>query len=346
MTVAMTMNKPIKIIFILLIMTGLGAASWYYNKASTQDETQLTLYGNIDIRQIELNFHDPEHIAAMYVKEGDAVKKGQLLAVQDLARFQFAIDSAEARVEAQQQAVSRLVAGSRPEDIRITEAEVKAAEASVIFAKKELNRVKNLVKKKLISKEAVDRARSEYVTAREKMHALKEQQDLAVIGPRKEDIAEAKALLKGNESALNLAKKVWQDGHIYAPENGIIQDRILEPGDMADSHTAVYTLALVDPVWARVYVSESQLGQLKQGASAVITTDSYPDKRYAGWVGFISATAEFTPKTVETPELRTHLVYQVRIFACNPQNELRLGMPVTVHIDLNSSAQMKTSCAK
>lgn len=126
-------------------------------------------------------------------------------------------------------------------------------------------------------------------------------------------------MLKANESSLKLAKKAWKDGHLYAPTEGIIQDRILEPGDMADSHIPVYTLALVEPVWARVYVPENQLGKLKYGMPVQISTDSYANKSYQGWVGFISPTAEFTPKTVETPELRTHLVYQVRVFACNPQ---------------------------
>ena len=340
------MKKPLKIILILLVITGIAFAGWYFIPSSETDETRLTLFGNIDIRQVKLNFHDPEHIAEMHVKEGDRVKKGQLLAIQDLERFQYAVESVEAKTEAQRHVVSRLVTGSRPEDIRKARADVKSAEAAAVYAKKELNRIQSLVKKKVASKESVDRARSEYVAAKEKMNALREQQELEVIGPRKEDIAEAKALLKANESALKLAKKAWEEGHLYAPSDGIIQDRILEPGDMADSHTPIYTLALIDPVWARVYVPEDQLGKLKQGVSAQITTDSFPDKSYSGWIGFISPTAEFTPKTVETPELRTHLVYQVRIFACNPQNELRLGMPVTVNIDLtsNSDTHAKPAC--
>ncbi len=341
------MKKPRKIILILIAIAVLVLVGWYLNPGSKTDENQLALFGNIDIRQISLSFHDPEHIAEMKVKEGDQVEKGQLLAIQDLDRFQYAIESAEAKTEAQRQVVTRLVTGSRPEDIRKAKADVKSVEAAVTFAKKELERMQNLVKKRLTSKESVDRARSEYVAAREKMYALKEQQELVVIGPRQEDIAEAKALLKANESDLKLAKKVWRDGHLYAPEKGIIQDRILEPGDMADSRTPVYTLALIDPVWARVYVPEKQLGKLKYGLSAQISTDSYPGKIYNGWVGFISPTAEFTPKTVETRELRTNLVYQVRVFACNPQNELRLGMPVTVNIPLplNSDNTIKQPCA-
>jgi HlyD family secretion protein len=139
-----------------------------------------------------------------------------------------------------------------------------------------------------------------------------------------------------------LAKKVWQDGHLYAPSDGIIQDRILEPGDMANSQSPIYTLALVNPVWARVYVSEQDLGKIHQGMRAQIYSDSYPDKSYSGWVGYISPTAEFTPKAVETVELRTSLVYQVRVFACNAQNELRLGMPITVSIDLTATEDIKT----
>jgi len=330
------MKKPLKIILILVVIS-LALIIRYFTSSSNTDKSALKLYGNIDIRQVSLSFHDPEHIVKMTVKEGDSVNKGQLLAVQDLLRFQYAIDSAEAKTEAQRQVVSRLVTGSRPEDIRKAQNDVQAAEADVIYDRKEYDRMKKLVKRRLTSVESVDHARSKLDADRQKLQALKELYDLAVIGPRKEDINEAKALLKANESALKLTQKVWQDAHLYAPSKGIIEDRILEPGDMADNHSPVYTLALIDPVWARVYVPENQLGQLKYGLAAQISTDSYPGKVYDGWVGFISPTAEFTPKTVETPELRTSLVYQVRVYACNPQNELRLGMPVTVQIPLTSN---------
>ncbi|SHE19530.1 efflux RND transporter periplasmic adaptor subunit [methanotrophic endosymbiont of Bathymodiolus puteoserpentis (Logatchev)] len=336
------MRKPFKVILTLCVLIAAISVIWYIKSYSETDQSRLTLFGNIDIRQVQLTFHDPEHIAQMYVKEGDQVTKGQLLAIQDLARFQYTLDSAQAKMDAQQQVVNRLLNGTRPEDIRRAKADVKSAQAEVAYTKKELQRLQSLVKKKLTSKESVDRARSEYIAAREKMHALQEQLDLAVIGPRKEDIAAAQAILKANESSLKLAKKVWQDGHLYAPSDGIIQDRILEPGDMANSQSPIYTLALVNPVWARVYVSEQDLGKIHQGMRAQIYSDSYPDKSYSGWVGYISPTAEFTPKAVETVELRTSLVYQVRVFACNAQNELRLGMPITVSIDLTATEDIKT----
>jgi HlyD family secretion protein len=137
-----------------------------------------------------------------------------------------------------------------------------------------------------------------------------------------------------DEAALRLAERELADTKLYAPARGVIQDRILEPGDMAFPQTPVYTLALTDPIWVRAYVSEPDMGKIAPGMSATVHTDSFPDKQYPGWVGFISPTAEFTPKQVETTELRSKLVYQVRVYVCNPQNELRLGMPVTVTVPL------------
>jgi len=142
-------------------------------------------------------------------------------------------------------------------------------------------------------------------------------------------------MLKADEAQLALALEVLKDTELYAPADGIIRNRILEPGDMASPLTPVFTLALNNPVWVRAYAPETALGKLAPGIAADVSTDSYPGKTYPGWIGFISPTAEFTPKNVETPELRTRLVYQVRIYVCNPQDELRLGMPATVSIPLD-----------
>ncbi|MGR9116048.1 MAG: efflux RND transporter periplasmic adaptor subunit [Gammaproteobacteria bacterium] len=327
-----------KIVGVLLPIIAGVLAVWFYHRTDHHNQDSLILYGNIDIRQVDLSFQDPEHIDRVLVQEGARVAQGQLLAIQDLERFQFAADSAEARVEAQQQVLKRLLNGSRAEEIAKARADVKAAEAEVVFAKKVLARTRTLALKKLASMEDADRARSELDSAKEKLKALNELLALAVIGPRPEDIEEARAKLKAEQSALMLARTIWEDAHLYAPHDGIIQDRMLEAGDMASAETPVFSLALTDPVWARVYVQESDLGKLRHGMVAHISSDSFPGQQYQGWVGYISPTSEFTPKAVETTELRTSLVYQVRVYACNPQEHLRLGMPVTVTIDLAHSA--------
>jgi HlyD family secretion protein len=162
---------------------------------------------------------------------------------------------------------------------------------------------------------------------------------LALAGPRKEDIAAAGSKLKALKAELALAGQKLADASLIAPSDGIIQNRILETGDMASPQKAVFTLALIDPVWIRAYVPETNLGKLFPGMAVQVVTDSFPDKTYPAWIGYISPVAEFTPKTVETSELRTRLVYQVRAYVCNPRNELRLGMPATVIIPLNQPRQ-------
>jgi len=189
------------------------------------------------------------------------------------------------------------------------QADVAATEAEARVAQLSYKRLKSLAARKLVSSEEADEA---------------EGKNRAAIA----HVAAARAALVEKEQVL-------KDADLYAPVSGIIRERIVEVGDFVTPQTPVLTLALMNPVWVRTYLPESYLGRVKPGASARISTDSFPGKVYEGWVGSISPTAEFTPKNVETPELRTRLVYQVRVFACNPEHELRLGMPATVSLELD-----------
>lgn len=331
--------------FATLAAAGIAAAGFHW-RHSESPPTQLKLYGNIDIRQVELSFHDSEHVAQIQVQEGERVKRGQLLAVQTLERFQYAWDAAQARVEVQRHVVDKALNGSRPQEIGKAGNDVKGAEAALVLAKKELERMRNLAERKLTSVESVDQAKAAYDGARETLQALKEQYQLTAIGPRREDIQAAQAQLRVDEAELLLAKKSWEDAHLYAPADAVVQNRILEPGDMANAQTPVLTLALTEPLWARAYAAETDLGKLRHGLPARIVSDSFPDRHYAGWVGYISPTAEFTPKSVETSELRTSLVYQLRVYVCNAQDQLRLGMPVSVEIDVDAPPAGQPGCAE
>jgi len=162
-------------------------------------------------------------------------------------------------------------------------------------------------------------------------------QRLCGICPVSHHLAAAKASLLAYEADLALAQRELADAQLCAPTNGVIRNRILEPGDMASPIKPVLTLAITDPLWVRAYLSEADLGKVWPGMAATVSTDSFPHRRYEGWVGYISPTAEFTPKTVQTPDVRTSLVYQVRVYVHNPRNELRLGMPATVRIDLRQA---------
>ncbi len=279
------MKKKILLFLAAAIVLGASGAA-YFDSHRTANVGTLTLYGNVDIRQVQLAFNGSERITKMLVKEGDPVKKGQLLATLDTETLR--------------------------QKVRKAEADMEAARYASVNAANTYRRTRMLVDKHFVAQQQVDDARTASDAALAGFHSA--------------------------QAGLELARRALIDASLYSPDNGVIQERILEPGDMATPQLPVYTLAMTDPLWVRVYVKEGDLGKIRPGMHAEVATDSYPNKRYNAWLGYISPTAEFTPKSVETTEVRSSLVYQVRIFVCNPQNELRLGMPATVTIALGQSA--------
>jgi HlyD family secretion protein len=331
----MKKKKVAGFIILVLIVCGVGVA--VYLSVHHKAMETLRLYGNVDIRQVELAFHATGRISRLLLQEGDLVKSGQLVAELDPVRYEASVGQAAGELATQRQILARLLAGSRPEEIEQARARVRAAEAALKDAQATYQRTEALVRDQYMPQQKLDNDEKALKSAAANLDEARQGLALAIEGPRKEDIAAARATVKADEAALSLAERQLQDTKLYAPSPGVIQNRILEPGDMAFPETPVYTLALTNPVWVRAYVSEPDLGKIGLGMSAKVTTDSYPGKVYEGWVGFISPTAEFTPKSVETTEERTKLVYQVRIYVCNPQNELRLGMPATVVIPLTQT---------
>jgi len=312
-----------------------AAVFWYHHRDENRSEAaEIVLYGNVDIRQIQMSFHATGRIRKLAVQEGDYVKSGDLVAEIDPVRYEASTAQAAAELAVRKQTLGRLLAGSRPEEIQQARAQVEAAEAKWKDAKLVFERDKRLFQDRTIAQQKLDNSEAAYNAAQAELDAARQTLALAVKGPREEDIAAANAQVQAGEATLKLAKRELADTRLYAPAAGVIQDRILEPGDMAFPETPVFTLALIHPVWVRAYVPEPELGKILPGMQAHIATDSFPHKRYRGWIGFISPTAEFTPKEVQTTELRTQLVYRIRVYACNPEGELRLGMPVTVTIPL------------
>ena len=330
-------KKKVIVAIVPLVLAIIIAVFWWQGDHEERNDTTLRLYGNVDIREAQLAFNASEHIAEIRVQEGDRVTQGQLLARLRTELLETQLTETQAILLAQQQVVAKLEAGSRPEEIRKGQAELEAARAKAKSTGDSYQRMARLLENKLVSPEDVENAHSLADVARAQMEAAKQALALLKAGPRQEDIAVAGAQLAAREAGLALAQQQLDNANLYAPADGVIRNRILEPGDMAFPQTPVLTLAFIDPVWVRAYLPEPALGQVALGAKALIYTDSYPDKAYEGWVGYISPSAEFTPKNVQTPELRTRLVYSVRIYACNPQGELRLGMPVTVTIALGQT---------
>ncbi|GES41864.1 HlyD family secretion protein [Rhizobium sp. ERR 922] len=316
------------IVILLLLIAAAGGAWWYFHRDNGSNE--LVLYGNIDFRQLTLAFNGSERVAEVLVEEGAQVKKGQVVARLDTSRLQPQVAQAEAQAASQRANLERLKNGNRPEEIAQSRANLESAKAEAVNARAQFERQNALAPKAAVSQQALDEARSAAAVADAKVVANQKALDLLVVGSRVEDIQEAEAQLHASEANVALLHQQLADAELKAPVDAIVQSRLIEPGEMASPTRAAFSLATISPKWVRAYVSETQLGMLRPGMKANVSVDSLPGRAIPGWIGFISSVAEFTPKSVQTEELRTSLVYEVRVFVDDPDNALRLGMPATV----------------
>jgi len=315
---------------VLLIV---GIAWWTASEREREEPGVLTLYGNIDVRQVNLGFRVGGRIASLSVDEGDRVKTGNPLAALDDATFVAALKGAEAQQAKAKAQLEKMENGTRPEQIEQAAAAVRMFQAAERNAIAEHKRNTELIATDAVAKKDFDTtlAKQEETRAQVELASakLKELKD----GPRKEDIAAGRADLKAAEAEVLARNTDLADAVLRAPSDGIIQTRVQELGAVVAPGAVVFTLTLDRPVWVRAYVSEPDLGKIRPGMRVTVRNDSEA-KKYEGRVGFISPAAEFTPKSVETATLRTDLVYRLRIVIDNPGETLRQGMPVTVTIRL------------
>jgi HlyD family secretion protein len=330
----MPMKKSHIIIFaIVLIAAGLTAAFWYWHRDKPPED--ILLYGNVDVRQVSLAFNANERVAEMRVNEGDRVKQGQVLAVLVTTTLKLRIAQAQAQVRVEEQALQRLKTGSRPQEIAKARAGVAAAQAEATEAHQQNRRLLSIGRStdgRAVSQQDLDAAGSAQATKDAQLDSAAKTLELAVVGPRREDIDEAKAQLDAAKAALDVLEQQLSDAELRAPIDAVVRSRLLEPGDMTSPQLPAYALSIVNPVWIRAYIAETDLGRVKPGESAHVVNDSQPDKPLNGCIGYISSVAEFTPKTVQTSDLRTSLVYEIRINVDDPENRLRQGMPATVRL--------------
>jgi HlyD family secretion protein len=269
------------------------------------------------------------------------------------------IAAAKAAMHKAEFALADLEAGSRPQEIKFAEASLSAADAQKAQTQADYIRAQQLIKQKMISNEQYDSAKAvsdvavqRYREAVEHLALVKEgsrkqqidearaaynqskaQYDLVMAGPRKETIDQARARVKQAEAALQLAQTRLSYATLAAPMSGVVMSKNIEPGEYVAPGTPVVTVGDLVNVWLRAYIPETELGRVKVGQKAKVTTDTYPGKAYEGRVSFIAQEAEFTPKNVQTEKERVKLVYRIKIDITNPEMELKPGMPADAVIE-------------
>lgn len=305
------------------VLAGLGW--WIFAPGAAQNQ----LYGNIEIRQVDLAFNAEGRVSAMDVQEGDKVKAGELLAALDDGTYANALALAQAKRDAAQAQLALLLAGSRYEDIDHARAALESARADLAHAKVSFTRQQGLAGRGATPQQTLDDARMALDSAQGSVDGAQAQLTELLNGPRKQDIDAARAQDQGAQAQVALAQTEEDHTKLYAPVDGIIMTRVIEPGTVVLPESVVYSMANTAETWVRAFAPEPMLPRVAPGTKVSISEDGGA-KIYHGVVGYVSPVAEFTPKTVETPDLRTQLVYRLRVRVTDADASLRQGMPVTV----------------
>lgn len=328
------MKRMIPILILLLIAILVWFFVYPHFKAKQGVANEVVLSGNIEAHESLVGFRVQGRIVDLPVEEGQQVEQGELLARLDDADYRQKVRIDEANVGVRQSDLELKLAGPREQETKALQQAMLDAQADLTQKETDNERAQNLFAKDEISAQDRDHAATALKRAYATYQAAQQRYNEALEGTRKEDIAIARASLKAANANLGLARVNLGYTTLRAPSAGVISVRQAELGEVMLPGSPVVTIADLDHVWLRAYIAETDLGRIRWGQDAYITTDTYPGRRYHGHISFISSSAEFTPKSVQTYKERVTLVYRIKIDVDNPNHELKPGMPADAHIIL------------
>jgi HlyD family secretion protein len=328
------MKRLIPVVILLAAAVAVGV--YFYPRLRTKPAPahQLTLSGNIEAHESLVGFKVPGRIVELPIEEGQQVEQGALLARLDDADLQQRVRIDQAAVGVRESNLALALAGTRHQEVRAAQQTMIDAQADLDEKKLDNERAQKLFAKDEISAQERDLAATALKRAEAIFKAAGQRYNEAVEGSRKEDIDIARANLNEASADLGLSRVNLSYSVLRAPSAGVVTVRQAEIGEVVSPGSPVITLSDLDHIWLRAYIAETDLGRIHWGQDAVITTDTYPGKQYYGRISFISSTAEFTPKSVQTTTERVTLVYRIKIDIDNFNHELKPGMPADARIDL------------
>lgn len=316
----------ITLITLLLIITGCS---------SNNSENQLELSGTIETVSVTVSSKTAGQIVKLNASEGESVVIGDTLLVIDHENYELQKSQAEAALEAAEANYNLLINGARKEDLSNAEETLFQIKQNYETVYADFQRFKNLYEKKAITKKQFDEISAKYEITKSQLRQAEENLRKLKNFARPEELSAAKAKVNQAEASLNLIKKTISDCFVTAPTAGVVTNQLVEIGEMVVPQSSLFKISNLSNAEIYVYVQETDLGKLNLGDKAEIKIDTYPDKIYEGEITYISQEAEFTPKTIQTKDERTKLVFAVKVEAANNNFELKPGLPADVKIYLD-----------
>jgi HlyD family secretion protein len=329
-----------RILLIVIIAAAVAGLVYYLLTRNKEEGANLIkVSGNIEATEVDVGFKVSGRIVSRFYEEGDWVHQGKVLAKLDDEDLRNRLEVARATLMSAQARLGKLLAGSRPEEIRQAEANLHQAQFDLGNKQIQYERMKGLYGRGVISKEAFDNAETGFKVAQAAVQVATENYQLVKEGPRKEDIEDARAQLDQARASVKLNETQLSYTTLHSPISGVVLVKSGEVGEVVNPGTSILTIADVENVWLKAYIPETDLSRVKWGQDVIVTTDLRPQKKYRGRISFISSQAEFTPKQIQTEKERVTLVYRIKVDIPNKDRELKPGMPADGRILLESSPQ-------
>jgi HlyD family secretion protein len=333
------MRRILLIVVIAVIVVCL--LYYFFTRDITKGSDFIRVSGNIETTEVDVGFKISGRIVSRFFEEGDWVDRGKVLAKLDDEDLRNRIEVARATLKSAQARLSKLLAGSRPEEIKAAEANLNQAKSDMENKEGHYERMKPLFERGVIPRETLDNAEAGFKIAKASYQSATENYVLVKEGPRKEDIEDARAQADQARASLKLNETQISYTTLYCPISGVVLVKSGEIGEVVNPGTSIVTLADIENVWLKAYIPETDLSKVKWGQEVLVNTDLQPKKEYRGRISFISSQAEFTPKQIQTEKERVTLVYRIKVDIPNPDHELKPGMPADGKILLTSSSLRK-----
>lgn len=319
----MKMNISLFFITSLFLLSSCGTGN---------DENKIEASGNIEATTITVSSQVSGRVLEILKDEGDKIQKGDTIVIIDPIIYELKLQEASSALDAAKAQYNLLFAGARKEEIAQAEELVNQAVINFQSAERDKIRFENLYESRSITKKQLDDATSRFDIAKAQLNSAKESLNKLQNLARPEELKQAEANIQRMSSNVELIQKSLNDCFVTSPANGLIVKRFIEEGENTLPGASLFKTADLSYVDLTIYISTTQLPSVKHGQTAEVNIDGYPDRVYSGIVTYISPEAEFTPKSIQTKDERTKLVFAVKIKIANPEYELKSGMPADAKI--------------
>jgi HlyD family secretion protein len=310
-----------------IVALAVGTAGY---KLYGRSEKGITATGTIEVTKTDITSKVSGYLAELTIKEGDSVKRNQVVAKIDRPDLNAQLLRDEAALAKAKAQLRDLEQGARSQELQEAAASMAGAQSQAVKAKTDFDRYSRLFRDGAISTQQLDASRSAHEVAANSLVAAQSRYNLLLVGNRPETIEAQKLEVDRSEAVLAGSRTQIADTTVSSPLVGRVLSKNYELGEYINAGVAIATIGDLQDCWVKVYVSTEQLGLIRLGQMVKVKIDAYPDKAFKGTIKEISQNAEYTPRQSITQRERANMVFAVKVQIENAEEFMKPGLPADV----------------